>query len=49
MRFNRVTAELELPFENLEQATDAVSMFIDPILANEAVGVWNPKLWKWGK
>ncbi|MFZ1396188.1 MAG: nucleotidyl transferase AbiEii/AbiGii toxin family protein [Candidatus Promineifilaceae bacterium] len=49
MRFNRLTAELELPFENLEQATDVVSLFIDPILANVAAGVWNPQLWKWGE
>jgi hypothetical protein len=46
-RFSQIAPELELPYENLDQAIAAVAIFIDPILAGEGIGVWKPELWKW--
>jgi len=46
-RYRVISREMELPYENLEQASRGVSMFIDPILAVVAVGVWHPETWAW--
>ena len=47
--FRKASKELGLPYETLDQATDAVRMFVDPVLEGLAVGVWNPESWNWGK
>jgi len=46
-RFSQISPELDLPYENLDQARAAAAIFADPILAGKATGVWKPELWKW--
>ncbi len=46
-RFNQIAVNLDLGYENLEQATNAVRLFINPILSGVASGEWDPKNWKW--
>lgn len=46
-RFRSVSKELELPYATLEKAAIAVGEFIDPILIDDAAGIWNPETWIW--
>ena len=39
--------ELDLAWESLEQATGAARGFLNPVLGDRTVGVWNPRTWAW--
>lgn len=45
--FKKLAGEVQLGFENLEEASAAVNQFLDPILSEQARGHWNPSSWKW--
>jgi hypothetical protein len=36
-----------LGFATLEDATDAMARFIDPVLRGHAIRVWDPVAWAW--
>lgn len=45
--FKKLSGEVQLGYVSLEEASEAVSQFLDPILAGKAVGHWNPSAWSW--
>lgn len=45
--FKKLASDVQLGYHNLEQASAAVSQFLDPILSGEASGHWNPTSWRW--
>jgi hypothetical protein len=48
MRFNQIVGEIELTYQDFEQATEAAALFINPILDGRVtMGVWNPEVWEW--
>jgi hypothetical protein len=47
VRYSKLAREIALPYKNLDQASRAASLLIDPILSNLATGVWHPAGWQW--
>lgn len=45
--FRKSADELELPWHDLSEGTEAVRGFIDPLLNDGGVGQWNPESWSW--
>jgi len=45
--FKKLADEVQLGFEDLFDAGEAVSQFLDPILAGQVRGQWNPTSWRW--
>lgn len=45
--FKKLASDVQLGYDNLEQASAAISKFLDPILSGEARGKWEPTLWQW--
>ena len=46
-QFRRMATEIDLAYKDLEEATKAVRLFIDPVLSGTAVGTWDPESWQW--
>lgn len=46
-RFKILAKEIDLVYRDLEAATEAARLFIDPVLANVALGTWDPERWEW--
>jgi len=46
--FKKLSGEVQLGYDSLEEASEAVSQFLDPILSREAQGQWDPTLGRWG-
>lgn len=48
-RYNRLAQEHQLPFLEFDDAYQAASEFITPVISRNAVGlIWDPKCWQWG-
>lgn len=45
--FKKLAGEVQLGFDTLEEASAAVSQFLDLLLSGQAHGHWNPSSWKW--
>jgi hypothetical protein len=45
--FKKLASDVQLGYDNLQEASATVSQFFDPILSGQAHGQWNPSLWKW--
>jgi hypothetical protein len=45
--FKKQSGEVQLGNDSLEEASEAVSEFLDPILSGQASGQWNPTSWRW--
>jgi len=45
--FRRLRREIGLTFASLEEAHQAISHFLDPVLRNQTMGTWNPVIWDW--
>jgi hypothetical protein len=46
-KYNQFTRNLDLPFDEFDQAVQAAQDFINPILDGTASGIWNAVLWEW--
>jgi hypothetical protein len=42
-----MAAKDELHWTTLQQLTEAVSMFLDPVLGSARIGTWDPAAWRW--
>ena len=45
--FKKLVGEVQLGYHNLADASAAISQFLDPILAGQAHGHWDPTSWRW--
>ncbi len=45
--YQRIARENALPWESIEQLSDAVRRFLDPVLAESGNRVWDPERWEW--
>lgn len=45
--FRRLAGETSLDYGTLHDAAEAAHHFLDPVLGNEARGVWDPVSWSW--
>jgi hypothetical protein len=45
--FKKLASDVQLGYEGLEEASEAVSQFLDPILLGQANGYWIPTSWCW--
>lgn len=45
--FKNLASQMQLGFDDIARARKAVSQFVDPILARQAEGQWNPTSWQW--
>ena len=45
--YTAMAREDELPWQNLEDITEAVKTFLDPILGARIDAQWDPKAWMW--
>lgn len=45
--FQRMAREVKLEHTSLEEANAAMERFLNPVLSNEAIGVWDPLRWEW--
>lgn len=47
-RYNRLAKEIDLHVLDYQEAIQAVSSFVSPVLSGSAAGLtWDPKAWKW--
>lgn len=46
--YARIAATDGLPWTDLSGLVFAVRVFLEPVLGNETLGVWNPDTWTWG-
>jgi len=47
--FRQLARELDLNWSTLDEAKDAVSRFLNPILHMRVKGIWDPNSWVWKK
>ncbi len=45
--FKKLADEVQLEYDNIADASEAISQFLDPILTGQARGHWNPTSWHW--
>lgn len=45
--YGKIARELDLPWATIEDAGNAASRFLDPVLKGNARPVWDPGTWKW--
>lgn len=45
--FRRLSRETGLEYASLEEATQAMRRFLDPVLSNQSAPTWNPLHWQW--
>lgn len=46
--FKKLADEVQLGYDSITDASEAVSQFLNPILTGQARGHWNPTSWQWG-
>lgn len=47
MSFRRSADELGLPWNDLDEATEAARGFIDPLFSDSDIAQWDPESWSW--
>lgn len=45
--FQRMAEEVELGYGSLDEATEAMQQFLNPVLSSEIIGSWDPNHWNW--
>lgn len=45
--YNELATEHELPWRSLSEVTRAAKEFVDPVLSDSNVAVWDPVKWRW--
>ena len=46
--YQKLASEVSLNFRTLEEANEAIKVFLNPLLRSEATQLWEPDRWSWG-
>ena len=47
LAFRRLSRDMDLGYDSLDAAAQALARFLDPVLEGEVSGIWSPMTWSW--